>query len=291
MPYYVSIQGQTFGPAEAGDLKQWHRAGAFGPSDFIWDDAANTWIEAAKIPELEAIFRLPPSPTTGVEDIEELPRPEVARAAIEATAEPEATAYCANHEMDASTGICPRCQRALCDRCFVTVDGLKVCVDCVGEQKGSASAGWKRTATLVCALGSIPLIMLGAYIFFASTPAVQSELPEKIPVTLGEPPPPVATEFLTPAERQQAEEAMKAIFEAATAGAGAATGETDASGGGGAQPPSAAPAPANMAAPPREGLEFRVGEDGRSVELRTTGEDGRAFLIYDSAGLKDVPKE
>jgi hypothetical protein len=293
MPYYVSIQGQTYGPAEADELKQWHRAGTFGPSDFVWDDASNSWIEAARVPGLETVFQLPPTPATGVEDIEELPRPEAARSTIDAAAEPEATAYCANHEMDASTGICPRCQRALCDRCLLSVDGLRVCVDCVGEQKGAASAGWKRTAVLVAAFGSIPVIMLGAYIFFASTPAPQSDTPEKIDLALGDAPA-IVSEFLTPAERQKAEDAMKTIFQALGGSGDAAPNAGSDTTAGAAHSLEALVASGRLAAlpaPPRDGFEFRIAEDGKAVTLWSAGESGRALLSYDRDGLKDLPKE
>lgn len=299
MPYFVSIKGQSFGPAEIDDLRLWHRAGSFSPSDFVWDDATQTWIEAIQVPALSTVFLLPPTPTAGVEDVEELPRSESIAVAAEAI---DREPHCDNHEMEASTGVCPRCRRSLCDRCLVSVDGLRVCVDCIGEQKGAATSGWKRTAVLAGGLLSIPACLLAVYLFASSTAAPQSETPERVTIKLGEPPPPIATEFLVPAEREKAEAAMKLIFEAiAAAPAAVISSNVDYSRITIVDSPTllADPLTALVAAgrlatrpePPRPGLEFRIALNGKDVELWTTGSTPRGFLVYDQDGLKDVPKE
>ena len=59
MPFFVSKNGQTFGPHEPGEIAVFLRTGTFSPDDFCWQEGWNEWRPiSAALPG----FASPPAP-------------------------------------------------------------------------------------------------------------------------------------------------------------------------------------------------------------------------------------
>ncbi|MEK8023247.1 MAG: GYF domain-containing protein [Candidatus Hydrogenedentota bacterium] len=185
MPYYVSIGGQNYGPAEPDELQKWHKAGSFNPTDFVWNEDANEWTEAARFAPLAHHFDTAAAPAVGIEEIDELPREQ---SALQPAAGPETESWCANHETNRATAVCPHCRKSFCAQCMVSTGGISVCIDCVSSEKGSATKSPKRTVLLIGAVIVLIGIAVGSYLFFAPKPIEQPATPELIELKRGDAP-------------------------------------------------------------------------------------------------------
>ena len=297
--YYVSLQGRSYGPADAEELRKWHLAGSFNETDFVWSDVKNEWVAAASVAELAEVFRVEKTPGIGVGDADELPRAERTE-----SAEPEKKPredHCVNHEMAVADAVCPKCRKLYCADCLVEIEGLKICNNCVGSEKGEATRNWKRTALLVGAAFLLIGTMIGSYLFFGATPVEQAPAPVRRDIELGERPPPFVSEDLKPAERAQVETDLKALVAARLAAAGASVAT-----GGETAPTEIVITPteedwivqlvaaghlAEAPKPPREGLAYRPAAVPPAVELWTLGRNSRRFMIACEDTIVLIPRE
>lgn len=299
--YYVSIQGQSYGPTDAEELRKWHLAGTFNATDFVWIEAKNEWVAAASIAELAEVFRVEKAPGIGVDDTEELPRTERTE-----TTEPEKKPQeelCVNHETAVADAVCPKCRKNYCADCLIEIEGLKICNNCVGSERGEATRSWKRTALIVVAVLLIPSAMIGSYLFMAPTPAEQAPEPARAQIELGDRPPPFASEHLRPAERAKIETDLQALVAArlAAMNAGlAAAGDTPAveteaaaieEGDDWIAALVAAGHLAEAPQPPREGLAYRPAAEPPAVELWSLGQNGRRFMVAQEDTIILIPRE
>lgn len=171
--YHVNIGGQSYGPAEIDDLEKWHLAGQLSPGDFVWDDTTQAWIEAGVFPPTAPIFARKLAPV----EINEREIPIPPETSDDENKEP----FCFNHQLEKAIDLCPKCQRSFCARCMVsTSGGIAICVNCIGDQKGAATKGWKRTALVVAAFCAVIGIVIGAWFFFGSEQIEQPAVLEKI---------------------------------------------------------------------------------------------------------------
>lgn len=175
MAYIVNIGGQSFGPAELDELREWHRAGAFSPADFVWDDHQQTWIEAGSFAATAPIFLRAPVPARQVDETE-LPPPEIRERPSEITVK-----HCYNHELEKATEACPKCRRSFCMKCMMpSASGLMLCINCVADDKGAATRGGKRTSLMVGAVVLVFVILIAAFSLFGNETVEQPLVPERI---------------------------------------------------------------------------------------------------------------
>lgn len=186
MPYYVSIGGQSYGPAEPDELLRWHKAGSFSPSDFVWDESLNEWVDAARFAPLAHLFEDAPGPVIGIEEIDELPREIRAEAKTESG--PDAESWCSNHETARAAAVCPRCQKAFCSECMVSTGGIPICIDCVSSEKSAATRSPKRTAMVAGSVLVILTAAIGAFLFLGPKAPPQPATLEHIAIQRGEAP-------------------------------------------------------------------------------------------------------
>lgn len=165
--YFVAIDGRTYGPATREELRNWFLAGSFRPTDFIWSEEKQEWLPAASHPDLSTLFDLPPPPTEGIQDAEELPPH------FRVTREPSATeSRCRNHEDAAAVALCPQCGHPYCAECVGTLEGMTLCLDCIGAEKARQAVRTVRPNRLYgFALAFTALLLLvGILTFFLSGP-------------------------------------------------------------------------------------------------------------------------
>jgi hypothetical protein len=298
--FYVSIQGQSYGPADAEELRKWHLAGSFNESDFVWNEAKNEWVAAASVAELAEVFRVEKTPGIGVDDAEELPRAE----RTEPT-EPEKRPQeelCVNHDTVTASAICPKCRKHYCADCLVEIEGLSICNNCVGSEKGEATRSWKRSALIVGAVVLFIGAMIGSYLFLGPTPVEQTPEPVRQDIELGDRPPPFVSEDLKPAERAKVEADLQALVAARLAAAGTVHPEDDDTGAGesstmpldGDDWIAALVAAGHLAEtpkPPREGLAYRPADEPPAVEVWTLGQNSRCFMVAREDTIVLIPRQ
>lgn len=289
MSWYVSIGGQTYGPAETEGLREWHLAGSFQPTDFAWDEASQGWIEAGRIPALAAVFAAIPTPTGAIQDGEDPPQGPL----LMPDASSARDAFCTNHPDTASESVCPRCRRSYCGACMAVVDGLSLCIDCDAEQKSEATRGRKRQIVTWGAPVLVVAGMLGAYTFLVPGPAEQPEEPAVVALERGAAPR-LGPEDLSPEERETIEADLRALAAAfaawkteTPAAAGRLVREAPDEWIQALADAGHLPAPI---APPREDLLYRLGKDGGRFELWTAGTTGRAFVVLADDQLEFLPR-
>ncbi len=289
MPWYVSIGGQTYGPAEPESLREWRLAGTLAATDFVWDEASQTWVEAGRVPALSGIFADLPAPTIGIQEIDELPR----SAALLPESQKTMESFCANHADDPAVAVCPRCQRSVCSRCMAPVDGLSICVDCDAEQKSDLTKSRKRLVLTWSAPAVLIVGMLSVYTVLAPAPAEQPDEPVVVALEKGEAPR-LSPEDLSPEEKQKVEADLRALAAAfaawkteTPAGAGRMAREPSDSWIGDLAAAAVLPEPLS---PPRGDLLYRLGDDGKQVELWTTGSLGRAFVVLKGDSITFIPR-
>lgn len=210
MTFYVSIRGQSYGPASVEELEQWYKGGSFGPADFVWDEARNEWIEAIRSPAVKGIFKDLPRPAAGLEDLDEL-----APVERESQQEPEKVTArrCVNHEEKVSEVVCPKCSRPFCRACVGVLDGVDVCLDCIGQEKGASIAGWKSYLPWAGGILAIGGLVLGSTLFFSAKPPEQPVEPPRIALKLGDAPK-LSEDGLTFDQREKMKRALAEIQDA-----------------------------------------------------------------------------
>ncbi len=287
--YYVSVNGQSYGPATADELRQWSLAGSFSPSDFVWLADRNEWASAASVPELAVVFTAAAAPGAGVEDVEELPAAERAQVP---EAEKEKESFCANHELSPAAFVCPRCRQSYCDACRIIVDGQAICENCVSEEKGQAAGPRKRNLIFAGAGLLIAGAMVGAYAVFGPRPVEQAPTPPKVDLNRGDTAPAFATESLKPAERAKVEADMRFLVAARKVALAdtAATDTASMAGEGWVQYLFDYGYLDTHVQPPREGLVYRPAPVPPGVDLWTTGDGARAFLHVDEETAALIPR-
>lgn len=189
MNYYVSIGGKTYGPALLEDLKSWHKSGAFGPQDFVWNESENTWKIAGECSEIALIFSETFSSennTAGIDEPDEMIQLQTSQIKSETNAEDEQIIFCENHNMNPSTFICSVCKKSFCDS--DREEGQIVCIDCVTIEKTKSLSSVKRNIIIASAVIIIIAATLLSYVFFGPQTVSQPAVPQKIELKLSAPP-------------------------------------------------------------------------------------------------------
>lgn len=180
--YYVSINGESFGPASKDELENWHKAGSFNPHDFVWDESAEQWITAAQFASISDIFNQPAPPASGLGDIDEL---DASAAIKESEPAPPGETKCPYHEDTAADFVCPVCGKAYCHDCVGVLDGLELCFDCMNKERAQQGNPWRKRLTAAGAVFGIVLVVILTFLIFGDQPPAQSETPPKIPIDYG----------------------------------------------------------------------------------------------------------